>query len=108
MSMKLRAGKRLEAIRRLSGLERKDFCELVGGINYSRLVTVENLRGRVSEDELEPIGIACPEVIPFIAYEGIISKQALSNSPSKLSKLLLANIECGRIPSGYHLDNFIK
>ncbi|WP_041598356.1 hypothetical protein [Hahella chejuensis] len=105
--MRLKAGERLKALRELAGFTRQEFSSITN-IELIRLTNLEKLRARVAEDEYEKLGLLFPEVIPWFAYEGDISLEALRSSEQKLCRLIAARFEAGQIPEGYFLEEKFK
>lgn len=95
--MEMTPGKRLHTARELMGISRSDFAEMFG-IRYLRLVTIENDRGRMSIDDLEPIARRFPELIHWLVLSEPLSAEKLHTSPNEHIRKLADNLETHGLP----------
>jgi len=95
--MGLTPGKRLQAARELMGISRSDFAAMFG-IRYLRLVTIENDRGRMSIDDLEPIARRYPELIHWLVLSEPLSADKLIASENQDIRKLADNLETHGLP----------
>jgi transcriptional regulator with XRE-family HTH domain len=95
--MELTPGKRLQAVRELMGFSRSDFAEMLG-IRYLRLVTIENDRGRMAIDDLEPIARQYPELLHWLVLSEPLDATQLQNSSNKAIQKLADNLETHGLP----------
>lgn len=102
----LPAGKRLKAMRLLTGFTQEQFAELIN-MPLARIKNVET-RARMFDVEIEEVVKIFPEFIHWMTYQGDITLGELEESQSKLCRLIAAKIENGLIPEGYGLENKIK
>jgi len=102
----MRTGKRVRAIRELTGFTRSDFAESLD-IDFMRMRNIEQLKAKVAEDEFYAIGKAIPETVHFLAYGGLISLDALKESENPFARLIYARLEAGQMPEGFELDKII-
>ncbi|MGH1374426.1 MAG: hypothetical protein ACRBBW_20480 [Cellvibrionaceae bacterium] len=98
--MKLKAGKRLQAIRELTGLTREEFAREYQ-IDLVRLKNLEQGKIRVAEDEYEKVGFSFPELSQWMMYEGPIDLEGLKESQNALCRLIGSKIEAGQLPKNY-------
>lgn len=95
--METRAGDRLKALRKLTGMTREgfaDFCE----IPRNRYYNVEQMRVRMAEDEYAAVGEKFPEFLAWLAFEGPIRVSELKSSEQALVRAAAGVIESGQLP----------
>lgn len=90
-------GKRLQNMRKLMGLTREEFAELVE-IKYDRLGNLENEKVRMSVDDLEQIVPHFPEFREWLAYEGEIDIYSLQKSQKDACRLAATLLIDGEVP----------
>lgn len=105
--MNTTAGDRLKALRELIGLTQSEFADFLN-IEFSRYKNVESKKVRMSEGEFEAVCKNFPKLCEWITYEGDIKLSELKRSQEAFVKLAVAQIEAGRIPEGYFLEEKIK
>lgn len=91
------AGERIKGLRELMGLSRTEFGELVG-IEPARIRNIELLRTKVNEDDFAALGVAVPQLIPWLTYSAALTFDELVQSQNKLLRLITARIEAGQVP----------
>lgn len=79
------------------GISRSDFAEILG-IKYLRLVTIENDRGRMSVDDLEPVARLYPELLHWLVLSTPLDPSTLQKSTNKNIQLLADNLETHGLP----------
>jgi transcriptional regulator with XRE-family HTH domain len=95
--MELTPGKRLQAARELMGISRSDFAALLN-MKYLRLVTIENDRGRMAIDDLEPIARRYPELLHWLVLSEPLDAAQLQNSSNQDIQKLADNLETHGLP----------
>jgi transcriptional regulator with XRE-family HTH domain len=100
---KLQPGKRLQAMRALTGLTQAEFSEVVD-IPLMRIKNLEANRARLKDSDFESVCSVFPEFAKWMTYEGDITLDDLKESQNKLCNLIAAKIEAGIIPKGYNLE----
>lgn len=104
--MKITPAKRVKAVRELVGLTRQKFGDLVG-LDYLRMATLENDRGRMAVDDLSAIDNVFPELTMYLLHGKELNLTNLESSTNELLKFAVMRIRNGDIPEGYGLEEVI-
>ena len=104
--MKLSPAKRIKVIRELMGFTRQKFGDSVG-IDYLRLSTLENDRGRMSVDDLAAIDEVFPEFTRYLMHGKTLDLATLEKSENELIRNAATRVKNGEIPEGYGLEEVI-
>lgn len=84
------AGARLKAFRIALGVPRDRFCDLTG-IENMRLITIENLKSRMSTDDLRLVVDVFPEILNWLVTGAPIDIEVLEKSENlHLQRLALS------------------
>lgn len=95
--MELKPGKRLKIARELMGLNRNQFSKLTG-IDYLRIVTIEEDRGRMSVDDAALVVTLFPELLHWLVMGTALDYSVLSKSNNEHIRMLADNLETHGMP----------
>lgn len=95
--MELTPGKRLKVARELMGLNRSKFAKLTG-IDYLRIVTIEEDRGRVAVDDVSLVLIHFPELLHWLVLGTPIDVEQCAKSQNEHMRMLADNLETHGYP----------
>ena len=95
--MDLTPGKRLKIARELMGLKRNHFSKITD-MDYLRVVTIEEDRGRMAVDDLSMIVAHFPELMNWLIMGTPLDVEACSNSKSEHIRMLADNLETHGMP----------
>ncbi len=90
-------GKRLKIARELLGLSRPKFSRLTN-IDYLRIVTIEEDRGRLGVDEVAVILEHFPELLHWLVLGTPIDMEACAMSKNEHMRMLADNLETHGYP----------
>lgn len=95
--MDLSPGRRFKIARELMGLNRNKFSKLTG-VDYLRIVTVEEERGRVAIDDVAAVLAHFPELLHWLVLGTPIDVEVCAKSESEHMRLLADNLETHGYP----------
>lgn len=95
-------GTRLKIVRRLTGMGRESFCELVG-IGVTRLTTIENNRSVMYVTDLDAVTSVFPEFTWWL-----ISGKALSAGELERSANEYCNFAAATIRRGITIEDLLR
>ncbi len=95
--MTISSGKRFKIARELTGLNRTKFAKLTG-IDYLRLVTVEEERGRLGVDDVAAVLAHFPELLHWLVLGTPIDVAVCAKSQNEHMRMLADNLETHGYP----------
>lgn len=95
--MELKPGRRLKIARELMGVNRNQFSKMTG-IDYLRVVTIEEDRGRMSVDDLALIVKLFPELMNWLVLGETLDIETFAASKNEHMIMLADNLETHGMP----------
>lgn len=95
--MDYRPGKRLKIARELMGINRNKFSKLTG-IDYIRMVTIEEDRGRLGVDDVALVVAHFPELLHWLVLGTPIDVEQCAKSQNEHMRMLADNLETHGYP----------
>lgn len=100
-----KAGERMQGMRKLMGISRREFSEITG-IDYHRLGNMEQGKQRMNDDDIARVVRQFPHFVMWLVIGGDIDIDALAKERDATLQVVATKLRVGQVPPAFGLERF--